>query len=224
MTLAELIAQFRVDADDLVEGYLASDVQVTSWLNEAEEEAALRARLIHDADTEAVCSIAVTAGTAAYTLHAAVFQVTKALFTPAGETDPIDLTLTDRIELDRIRPSWRTLTEEPRDLMVEETKVRFGCIPDTNGTLALEVYRGPLAPMALGSDSTATPEIAGLHHRHMVHWALHRHYARPDAEIHDPGRSKKEEDAFTAIFGIRPDADMRRSFKANRPQFNKAIW
>ena len=42
MNLEEAIAQFRVDADDLVEAYLASDVQVTAWLAEAQEEAAIR--------------------------------------------------------------------------------------------------------------------------------------------------------------------------------------
>ena len=48
MTLEELIAAHRRDTDDLQPDYLSSDADITYWLNEGEQEAALRARLIHD--------------------------------------------------------------------------------------------------------------------------------------------------------------------------------
>ena len=48
MTLAQLIAQFRREADDAVAHYLFSDAAVTDWLNEAVDEACVRSLLIHD--------------------------------------------------------------------------------------------------------------------------------------------------------------------------------
>lgn len=221
MTLVDLIAQFRSDSDDRVAPYLSSDDDVTLWLNEAEEEAALRANLIHDATTAAVCSIAVTAGVNVYPLHEAVFDITNAYFTPAGSTNVITLGLTDRIEQDRVRPGWRRLTEEPRQAIQNDTNIELACLPSTAGTLALECYRAPLDKMANDADS---PEIGRAHHRHLVLWALHRHYSRPDADIFNPQGASKAETEFTRVFGLRPDADLRRSFQANRPMFNKSVW
>ena len=69
-----------------------------------------------------------------------------------------------------------------------------------------------------------TPEIAAIHHRHLVKWMLHRAYERPDSETRDPDKSARAEKEFTKVFGRRPDADLRRAQQANRPQFNKAVW
>ena len=230
MTLAELISQFRTDSQDNRAPYLSSDDNVTLWLNEAQEDAAVRANLIFDADTDAVCQIAVVAGTASYSLHTSIFRVTRAAFTPTGSTqDPIELVLTDRKEQDRTRPGWRYLTEEPRHVIVDDTKISFACLPDTSGTLDLEVYRAPLVAMAaavVGPPAVAAvgPEIARAHHRFLPLWALHRHFSQPDAEVHDPGRAEKAEKAFTRQFGERPDADLRKSFEANTPHHNKAYF
>jgi hypothetical protein len=221
MTLADLIARYRSDSTDTAIPYLCTDEEVTGFLNEGEEEAALRANLIFDATTADVCVIAVTAGTAVYPLHESVFQVTKATFTPTGDTCPIPLGLSDRVEQDRIRPNWRTTSEPPQVLIVDDTSVQIACLPDTDGTLNLEVYRAPLTLMAATDD---VPEIGRAHHRHLVLWALYRAYIKPDTEINDPGRAGKALAEFTRQFGERPDAAMRRDFQANAPAANKGWW
>ncbi len=221
MTLAELIAQFRTDTDDLQSGNLSSSDNITLWLNEAEEEAAIRAKLIHESVNVGVCSIAITAGINVYPLHATVLDITRADFTPIGSTEALNLTLCDRIEQDRMRPDWRNTTDVPKEVIQTDISIRMGCIPSVGGTLKIECYRTPLTAMA---QDTETPEIGRVHHRHLVQWALHRCYSRPDSEIHDPGRSALALAEFTRFFGIRPDADVRRSFSQNRPMFNKAVW
>ena len=221
MTLAELIAAFRTDADDLVANpYLWSDAELTRWANEAEQEAALRAKLLFDASTTAVCQIAVLAGTTSYALHAKVHDVEHARTIDSGGT-VTRLTLTDRIELERVRPDWRYETREPRALIRYDGRIELDCIPDANYTLKLEVHRLPLLDMAIDAD---IPEIAPIHHRHLVKWMLHRAYERPDSETRDPDKSERAEKEFTKVFGRRPDADLRRAQQANRPQFNKAVW
>lgn len=222
MTLAELIAQFRVDAEDSVAPYLFTDAVVTGFLNEAEEEAALRANLLHESSDPSVCEINVVAGTSTYPLHASVFAVTYATWTPSGSTERIELTLIDRIEADRTMGSdWRTRSKDPSSLIIEDTRLRLTCIPLRAGLLRIECYRAPLTQM-IGSDDT--PKINRAHHRHLVQWALHRGFSIPDKEVFDPGRAEIAEAKFTRQFGIRPDADMRRASQANRPLTNKAVW
>lgn len=222
MTLEELIAQHRVDSDDVGTPPLSSDANITAWLNEAEQEAAIRARLLHDVSTPAVCIINVTAGVSVYPLHAAVLDITRAAFTPTGSTTEYELYLTDRVEQDRTQSGWRTRVDIPLQAIQTDTTLQLGCIPSTGGTIALECYRLPLKNIE--DNASEAPEIGRVHHRHLIQWTLHRCYSRPDAEINDPGRSAKAEAEFTRVFGLRPDADYRRSTQANRPQNNKAFW
>jgi hypothetical protein len=220
MTLAELIASFRADADDLVVPYLWSDADLKRWLNEAEQEACLRAKLLFDASTVAVCQIAIVAGTTSYALHTKVHDVEHARIIDANGT-VTKLAILDRIELERIRPDWRYETRPPRALIRYDGRIEVDCIPDANYTLRLEVHRLPLVDM---TSDLHDPEIAAIHHRHLVNWMLHRAYAKPDSETRDPGKSARAEAEFTKVFGMRPDADLRRAQQANRPQFNKAVW
>jgi len=222
MMLTELIAQFRSDTFDLELPYLSSDVNVTAWLNEAETEACIRANLIHDDTTSSVCSIAVTAGVRNYALHASVIDITRASFTPTGSTTESILYLTDRVEMDRSYPDWRTLVDIPRQAIQTDTKLTLGCIPSTDGTLAIECYRLPLVNI---EDQTGdVPEIGRIHHRHLIQWALHRCYSRPDTEMFDHNKSATALAEFTRVFGLRPDADYRRAYQANRPHGNKPVW
>lgn len=224
MTLSELVNQYRVDADDRVGpagSYHAETSMIQDWLDEAEEEACIRKRLLRETSNGAICTINVTttAGSV-YPLHSAVAWITRADFTPTGDTDPINLQLCDTVYLDRVRPNWRTTTENPNFLIVDDTSVQLGCIPEADGTLTLEVYRVPLDKME--DRASESPEIGRIHHRPLVHWALHRNYSRPDSEVYDPSRGDKELAAFTAYFGQRPDADMRRDQEVSRPQGNVA--
>jgi len=220
MTLDEAIAAFRVDADDLVVPYLSTNDQVTAWMAEAQEEAAIRANLLFESSNTSICDIAVTAGTMAYTLSQSVAFITYAQFTPTGSDTATVLGLTDRFAMDRDRPGWRQLTDEPKYLVVDQTSVQLGCKPSTDGTLHIECYRLPITTLA----DTEEFEIGSQHHRHLIQWALHKHYSRPDAEIHDPQRADKALAEFTRVFGIRPDSDLRRGHYANTPAHNQAIW
>lgn len=222
MDLAALIAQVRVDSDDLEAPYFSSDANITAWLNESEAEACIRSLLIHDTSTPAVCTIAVTAGVSVYPLHPAIIEVTRAGFTPTGTDTEQVLYLTDITELDRIYPSWRKYTELPKYAIQNDTTIQLACKPSTDGTLALECHRLPL--LNIEDQTTESPEIGRIHHRHLVQWALHRAYSRPDAEIFNPNKSASSLAEFTRVFGLRPDADYRKAAQANRPHVNKSVW
>lgn len=225
MELSQLVAQYRADADDLVAPYLSSTVLVRGWINEAEEEAAVRGRLLFESSNADICQIvvdaaAVTAGTRVYTLHESVFHITRAVFIPDGSTTEYELHLTDRVEQDRAYPGWRSRVDIPRQAIQDDTKLELGCKPSVAGVIHIECYRTPL--VLIEDSATETPEIHRSHHRHLIHWVLHRAYSRPDAEIYDPKRAAREEAMFTEHFGIRPNAQNRRNLEANRQHHNRA--
>lgn len=227
MTDDELVAQFRSDCDDRVGtanagDYLFERNEIVGWLNEAQDEAADRALLLHEVSNAAICTIAVTAGTAVYALDERVISITRAAFTATGSTDECILVQRDVIEMDRLRRNWRTTSEEPRDFIHDTNTLRLGCLPATNGSIALECYRLPLT--LIEDSATSSPEIHRQHHRPLVHWALFRAYSRPDSEAFDPGRADKELKRFERVFGLKVDARLRRDNNANRPLFNKAYW
>ena len=225
MDLSELKSQYRSDADDKVEPYSSSGAEVTAWINEAEEEAAIRARLLHESVNPDICLIEitaghVTAGTRIFPLHSAVFHITRAVFTPTDSTTEYELQITDRVVQDRVHPGWRSKSEIPAQVFQNDTTLELGCRPISAGFISIECYRTPL--VKIEDSTTETPEINRVHHRFLIHWVLHRAYSRPDSQIYDPKRSELEEARFTQQFGIRPDAGNRRDVEASRPHANRA--
>lgn len=216
MNLEGLRAQFRSEADDNSTPPLFPDADVNDWFNQAQEEAAIRADLLLEVDTDAICQIAVTAGTAGYDLHAKITRVRYASFQITGDAQPCEVDLIDRTKLDKRFPNWRNDTcGAPRFLMIEQGKARLAPAPTSDGTLRLEAYRLPLATMAADSDE---PEIREQHHRYLVDWALFRGYSRPDTETQDLARANAAQERFETHFGPRPDADMKQA--GELPPFN----
>lgn len=221
MNLEQLIAQFRIDADDLVQPYLWPDDWVAPWLTEAVSEAAVRGRLIYEAANVAVCQIAVSASAATHELHKSLFELVHLRFQATGAATSSVLSIKAREELDRIRPGWRDETGTPRHAIQDDTRITLVPRPEVAGTLHIEGYRVPLKALANDTDK---PEIHEAHHRQLVHWALYRAFSKPDADGIDPTRAATAEAAFTRYFGPRPDADLRRSTRHDEVQTNKAFW
>ena len=220
MNLEQLIASFRVDADDLEEPHLFKDEWIAAWLSEAQAEAAIRGRLILEDANPAVCQIAVTAGQASYELHRSIYEIADLRFVPAGQPKSVPLALVTREWLDDKRPGWRDCAGTTQFAIQTDRRIRLVGVPDADGTLRLEAYRAPLK--ALEND-TDKPELNDAHHRHLVQWALHRAFSRPDSETIDPQRADRALEAFTRYFGLAPDSDLRRSTRHDLHQTN-VLW
>lgn len=222
MNLEQLIRQFRIDADDLVANPpLWEDEWIAEWLTEAQAQAAIRGRLLFEASDPAICEIAVTAGTATYQLHKTLYELEHLRFKAAGASCSERVHLKTREELDRIRPGWRDRTDSrPCFAIQDDTRITLVERPSVAGTLYVEGYRLPLRALVNDNDK---PEINEAHHRHLVHWALHKAFSKPDADAADPTRAKTAEAEFTAYFGPLPDADLRRSTRHDEVQTNKSF-
>ena len=231
MTLADLIAQYRIEMSDADPKYLCNDEAVTLFFNEAENEACIRARLIREKANEDICQINVLEGVSTYPLDPRIVEIVYGSMFYAGQLGlPYILAKTTSDVLDQFRPYWRAQHYRPTALIHYDSSIEFDCIPDTDYTVNLEVYRLPLLPMAFLPEIHPTPavahespEINSIHHRHLVKWAKHRTYAIRDVELNNLNLSEKYLAEFEDVFGKRPDAKYRRGANANRPHHN-LVW
>lgn len=223
MTLEDLIARFRIDSTDTVlQGGLFDDEWITAWLNDAQQEAAIRGRLLYEASQPSICEITTAPGVTVYPLHESLYELSSTRYRVQGDLTSKPLELTTREDLDRVRPNWRDDAQGcPRYIIQDDSRLTIWPAPDSAGTVLLEGYRLPLNAMASDNDK---PEINAAHHRHLVYWALHMAFSRPDADSFDPQRAVTAEKAFTRYFGIRPDSDLRRASRHDQPQSTKAFW
>lgn len=223
MNIDELTTIFRNytdDKDNAVSGeedeLIWEDDEVHALLGEAESEAALRGRLIFDKTTAAVCTIAVTAGTSVYPLHKSINEITYATLTDASGNITV-LGSVDRVGMDALNPYWRTDTNTPSAFIQDDTSIELNAPIAETFTLNLEVYREPLKSF------TNSPEIALTHHKHLVKWAMHRAYLKPDADAYNKPLSDRYEKEFEDYFGVRPKSHKRVAGQINKPQGNTPI-
>lgn len=231
MKLTDLIRRFRTEANDKAQPYFWSDLEVTDWLNDAEDEAALRARLIYEQVDADVCEVSIESGEASYELHPSLYELSNMHFKILGDSRRYPVVMKSPEELDRIQPDWRERVGLGSNgwcgglyLMQSDKGIRLAPVPDQDGTLFIEGYRLPLDPMKLADKETVEPEINKAHHRHLIQWALHKAFSIPDTEAFDATRAAIAEEEFTRYFGIRPDADLRRSTRDDETQTVKAFW
>jgi hypothetical protein len=222
MTRDDLIAEFRTITQDKVAPYFFATEDVARWFSDAEAEAVIRGRLMHESENEDVCVVSVSAGTSTYPLHPSLYEITHSAFRLNGATQRTPVKLTSTEELDRTVTDWRDQTGTPEFAVQSDESIRLVPRPLADGVLLLEGFRLPLKSLALSA--TGKPEIHSVHHRHLVHWALHRAFSLPDSETQDLGRADVAEKAFSAYFGMRPDADLRRQTRADVIHTNKPYW
>ena len=209
MNLSELIRQFRVESNDKVEPYFVEDQDVTAWLNEAVEEACVRGRLVHESQAPEVCQIQVTAGNSQYKLHEALYEITQVYFDPGQDQTIKRVRLASEEYLTRTYyEDWPLKKGHPEFAIQSDTGLRLVPCPDEDGLLMLEGYRGALTPMVEDDDSPV--DLFRGHHVHLINWALHKAFSVSDGEFFDPNRAQIALSNFTAYFGERPDADLRR--------------
>jgi len=227
MTLEDLIDACRSDADDRADPPLFSDEDLAGWLNEAETEAAIRARLLFDDSY----SINVVRDQSGYPFNklflinrAALYNVVVAEpARPSASRFERVLIPTTREQISQINVDWRTSSGCPEYFIQEETRVFLPCLVDRAYLLKLEGYRVPLVPMNADLAEQVKPEIQPIHHRGLVNWALFRGYSRPDSETFNPGKAADAEGRFERQFGKNPGANMLKNSQANRPHFN-TLW
>lgn len=206
MTLDELIDRCRDDSGDEAAPYHCSDADWTAYLNEAEEESCIRARLI-----EEVVDVAFAAGDDTIPVPERAFSIQSAAI--AGSA----LNLYTLRDLNDILPDgWDDDEGEVVACARYGNLLRLYRTPVASGTVRLTAFCTPETPMADGSDA---PTIPSRYHIKLVDWALRCAYSKQDNDLYDKDLADKHEGRFERTFGPRPnEVEMRRTaIRRQRP-------
>ena len=222
MNLAELRNAARLRLDDTDSNkYGWSDAELDSFINEAVDEACIRARLNLDSTSAEATTVSVVAGTASYLLHESVLRVERAYLNTSQRT----LSSVSFQDLDILSDTWPVDTGTPTNYIPDldlysdagtaTHKITLYPIPEVTETLKLTVYRLPLCPLTSDSEE---PEIHPLHHPSLLDWVCHKAYTKQDADTLDIEKSLQYEGRFTDKFGPRPSARQLSWRQRKRPQ------
>ncbi|RST54108.1 DUF6682 family protein [Variovorax sp. DXTD-1] len=200
MTLEELIAAYRDEADDHADPPFCSDSQLVRFANEGQIEAARRAFVLADS-TSAMCTIGYAANDETITLDPRILQVRSASI----GNEEVRLSTVEQVGC--TWPYWRTDTARNVPLYLirglDTGKLHLYPRPAVSGTIQLAVYRLPLTTLENDSDE---PELRPEWHQSLVDWMLYRAYSRRDSEQIAPQLSAEALARFEAEFGRRTGA------------------
>lgn len=156
-TLQQIIDDFRELFDDKGSPPLWTDAVLQGYANEAQVEAARRARLIEDRDTAAICQIAVSTGTSVYAVDHRVIRLKRVKLASQDQK----LQKMDERVLDRMLPSWESLLAAPPEGWIPwgSRQIRLVPTPDAADTAALWVIREPLLRMRLAQSAKSVASI-----------------------------------------------------------------
>lgn len=214
MNLGEILTQARLELDDTEQDYLWSDSELISYINEAQEQACRRSRLIIDSSTPEICIIYLIANEAVYDLHEKVLAI-KDVVGANGHA----LTGAPVNWMNENIASWRNNTSDEVSAIVtdyETDKIRVYPIPTKDSTLGLRVVRMPIAKLVGLHD---VPEIKSRYHMALIHWVKHRAYLKKDADTLDKNASVEALGLFELEFG-RPRPAYNIEFELNNQLFD----
>lgn len=219
MILGDVLKSLRVRLDDEGQPPLWSDNALVDYINDAVNEACVRALLIYDSSAaSAVTSLPITAGQAVYHLDSRILQVVRCRFNGTllcrRQKDQLDSTEGSRWE-DRTGPPWAFIEEE--------STLQLYPVPAGAGTVQMDVRRLPLERLEV-DDPDAELEINDQHITRMLEWCLHLAYSKRDSDTEDLQRAARHENLFTAAFGERPSASVQRQRKVKRGQTIDPEW
>ena len=224
LNLGSLRDNFRLLTDDTAAPPLWSDDEITRYANDTVRDAAERGFLIEDDQTPEICQIAVVANTANYPLDPRILKIRRATL---GSTNRL-LTVTDsdsldrgwRGEIDGVTSGWENSKGYTSAFIETTSGIRLVGIPTANDTLNLSVYRLPLSDMVEMGDK---PEIRIERRYDLLDGMLARGYLKHDSEAYDPKLAAEHEAKFTAHFGVKIDASVRKKQREPRSNVVRAI-
>jgi hypothetical protein len=195
MKAAELLEIARIELDDVAAPFLWSNPEMLEYLDDGQNEAARRGRLLVDSTTTATCQITVVSGTHTYTLDPRVIRVNRARLVDGD----LPLSVVMMRDLD-CYPGWESWSETPRIYCPdwESGKIRLVGNPSAAGVLNMTVVRLPLLPV---NDMHDTLELRAEHQRNLRHWVIYRAYLKRDSETYNPKKAAEALALFEREFG-----------------------
>jgi hypothetical protein len=202
MDSTALLELFRSDVRDQADPPLWSDVEVFSYMDDAQKMFCRLQGGIADASS-AITRLTVPAGTVFVALSPRILKVREAHLDDGRGLELLnfeDLQTRGSGDDYGFRSVGYTLdmsTGPVRAMVlgIEANRARLLRIPETQTTISLIVYRMPLETI---EEADQPLEIDEQHHRHLLLWMKHLAHLKQDAETYDRGRSEQFRAEFLA--------------------------
>lgn len=192
MDSTALLSLFRAEVRDQAEPYLWSDVEIFSYIDDAQKMFCRLQGGIADASS-AVTQLLVSADDVFAPISPLILKLRGARRSDDGR----DIEILNFEDLqaghDGVRLDYTVGDIKALVVGVEANKVRLVHIPREDQYIELIVYRLPLGTITAAGQQL---EIDEHHHRHLLHWMKHLAHQKQDAETYDRGRA----DMFRAEF------------------------
>lgn len=226
MKLAELLEDLRDQVDDEIAPYLWTDAKLVRYLNEAVDEAAVRARLLVESLEPSVCRVLLQPGVQQYPLHEKIILIRRGVL--ESELDR-PLIRTNTALLDRHRYTWRTDRGAPRFLVNDQQgagkRLLVTPVPTQADTLHLTVVRYALESEQLtASDLNGVPVLDPSYHAKLIHWAAYRALNQRDVDLQAKADAADELALFEREFGSKPDAQSLQQLAIDPITGTEPVW
>ena len=202
MTLEEMLLAWRRRIKDTKRPYLVSDEDGLLFANQAQCEAARRARLLVDSQSP-MCAIAISVGDPVIPIDPKIISIRRARLSSRS----VPLRKRRVRDMDEQCPGWDSSTSKstPMVIVTDFGANQLYSYPTSNidDVLMLTVTREPLVQL---SDMGDNPEIAPRYHHGLISWMAYRAYLTDDADIYDQNQAAKALTEFESEFGPRISA------------------
>ena len=197
MNLSEILNVYRRATGDKAAPYLVDDEDAIIFLNQAENEASRRARLLVDSSSD-IAIYPVVSGEPLVEISSKVISIRRARI--AASSAPLKKRLVR--EMDEIAPGWdsSTNTSRPSSVVVDyqTNAVRLYPTPNEDGELCMTVTREPANSLEADDD---VPEIPARYHHSLVEWMKFRTFSDEDSDMYDQRRADTALARFEEEFG-----------------------
>lgn len=217
MNRSDLRSFCRTLADDAVTPYQVSDTQFNDFIQEALDEACLRARLLYDMDAGPITLVVdqSTYNTDTATLGRNYFFFER-MYLVAKKRELIPVSMD---QLDRAKDNWQSEGSGiPEYYLIDQLpdRIRFNPTPSEVDTVQ---FRGYYMPASIAND-TDELVINTIHHRNLSDWVLYRFYSIHDADIAASELAAVHLMKFEKNFGRRMSAKSQQlQYKGNDMTF-----
>jgi len=199
---------FRVDVDDTVAPFLWSDVDIASYMDDAQKMFCRLTNGLSDSTTPSVCRVSVVSGTATAAISDRILKIRRAMRSSDGR--PVTVVNVEDLDSMGIRLDNHAGRVEHLVLGMDEHSVRWVRTPDVADVIQLTVWRMPLLDITATTVVANDPEenspnidpvvleIDSQHHRALLLWMEHLAYLKQDADTINRKLSAEREASFRA--------------------------
>jgi len=212
MTPLALYGLFRADVVDTSAPYLWSDVEVWSYMTDAESMFCQLTGGLQDS-TSTLCELPITSGEKTAPYSQKIMNIRGAALR-STERDVKVLNYEDLSHADNSRQYTRQYMNTAGPVLaivigMDEGLIRLVQVPEADDTIDLVIDRLPLEALT----TEAEFEVAEQHQRALMLWMKHLAYSKQNADTYDKTSAAEEMAKFTAYCALAKIAKSQRKHK-----------